>query len=179
MVTTLLSGIVYDPQIDGKALTFGVSGRLYRSNLLMFDRETDSLWSQLLQQAITGPLTGKKLVMLPAVHTTWGSSVITDSILTRNIAKAAHLCSVRAKAPRRRRATSYGPWSVFWESNSTAGRRRIHSPSSRSCRLRLRTVSERPRFIFISTEKPKPVSLLTARARLCPQWCCCGSPGKI
>lgn len=62
---------MYDPQIDGKALTFGVSGRLYKSNLLMFDRETDSLWSQLLQQAITGPLTGKKLVMLPAVHTTW------------------------------------------------------------------------------------------------------------
>jgi hypothetical protein len=62
---------VYDPQIDGRTLTFGVSGRLYKSNLLMFDRQTDSLWSQLLQKAITGPLTGKKLVMLPSEHTTW------------------------------------------------------------------------------------------------------------
>jgi hypothetical protein len=62
---------VYDPRIDGRTLTFGVSGRLYKSNLLMFDRQTDSLWSQLLQQAITGPLTGNKLVILPADHTTW------------------------------------------------------------------------------------------------------------
>lgn len=54
-------------------MTFGVSGRLYKSNLLMFDRQTDSLWSQLLQQAITGPLTGKKLVTLPAELTTWES----------------------------------------------------------------------------------------------------------
>ena len=62
---------MHDPQIDGRTLTFGVSGKLYRSGLLMFDRQTDSLWSQLLQQAITGPLTGKKLTMLPAEHTTW------------------------------------------------------------------------------------------------------------
>jgi hypothetical protein len=62
---------VYDPHIDGRTLTFGVSGKLYKSNLLMFDRQTDSLWSQLLQQAITGPLTGKKLVMVPSEHTTW------------------------------------------------------------------------------------------------------------
>jgi hypothetical protein len=64
---------VYDPRIDGKTLTFGVLGKLYKSNLLMFDHQTDSLWSQLLQQAITGPLTGKKLTMLTAEHTTWES----------------------------------------------------------------------------------------------------------
>ena len=39
----------------------------------MFDRQTDNLWSQLMQQAITGPLTGKKLTILPAEHTTWGA----------------------------------------------------------------------------------------------------------
>ena len=59
--------------MDGKTLTFGVSGKLYKSGLLMFDRQTDSLWSQLLQQAITGPLTGNKLTMLPAEHTPWES----------------------------------------------------------------------------------------------------------
>lgn len=62
---------MYDPLISGKRLTFGVTGKLYRSGLVMYDRETQSLWSQLLQQAITGPLTGSALKMLPAEHTTW------------------------------------------------------------------------------------------------------------
>lgn len=63
---------MYDPQILGKRLTFGVTGKLFKSGLVMYDRETQSLWSQLLQQAITGPLTGAALKMLPAEHTTWG-----------------------------------------------------------------------------------------------------------
>ncbi len=62
---------MYDPQISGMRLTFGVTGKLYKSGLVMYDRETQSLWSQLLQQAITGPLTGSTLKMLPAEHTTW------------------------------------------------------------------------------------------------------------
>ncbi len=66
-----LSGIVYDPEDGGSRLTFGVSGRIYKSNLLMYDHETGSLWSQLLQRAITGPLTGAVLAMLPAEHSTW------------------------------------------------------------------------------------------------------------
>jgi hypothetical protein len=66
-----LSGIVYDPERDGGRLTFGVSGKIYKSNLLMYDRETGSLWSQMLQRAITGPLTGNVLAMLPAEHSTW------------------------------------------------------------------------------------------------------------
>ncbi|MCI0628882.1 MAG: DUF3179 domain-containing protein [Acidobacteria bacterium] len=66
-----LSGIVYDPNVNGRTLTFGVSGKLYKSALVMYDRETESLWSQIMQQAITGPLTGTKLVMIPAQHTTW------------------------------------------------------------------------------------------------------------
>ena len=64
---------MYDPQISGKRLTFGVTGKLYKSGLVMYDHETQSLWSQLLQQAITGPLTGSVLKMLPAEHTTWES----------------------------------------------------------------------------------------------------------
>ncbi len=66
-----LSGIVYDPENGGNRLTFGVSGKIYKSNLLMYDRETGSLWSQILQRAITGPLTGAVLAMLPAEHSTW------------------------------------------------------------------------------------------------------------
>ncbi len=66
-----LSGIVYDPENGGSRLTFGVSGKIYKSNLLMYDRETGSLWSQMLQRAITGPLTGAVLAMLPAEHSSW------------------------------------------------------------------------------------------------------------
>lgn len=48
-----------------------MSGRLYKRNLLFFDRQTDSLWSQLLSEAVTGPLAGSHLAMLPAENTTW------------------------------------------------------------------------------------------------------------
>jgi len=63
---------VYDPVIDGKRFAFGVSGKLYKSGLVLYDRQTESLWSQILEEAITGPMTGAKLSMLPAQHTTWG-----------------------------------------------------------------------------------------------------------
>lgn len=66
-----VSGIVYDPVLKGKRLTFGVTGKLYKTSLVMYDRQTESLWSQILQAAITGPMTGTKLSMLPAQHTTW------------------------------------------------------------------------------------------------------------
>lgn len=52
----------YDRRVDGKTLTFGVSGLLYNHNFLLFDRETESLWSQFLGRAIAGPLAGKTLV---------------------------------------------------------------------------------------------------------------------
>lgn len=58
--------------IEGHRLNFGVSGLLYQRNVLFYDRQTDSLWSQLLSQAVTGPMAGKRLTMLPAENTTWG-----------------------------------------------------------------------------------------------------------
>jgi len=65
------SGIVY--RRPGEAsLTFGVSGMLYQSNLLMYDKSTESLWSQLGGEAIAGPMTGARLDALPSVETTWG-----------------------------------------------------------------------------------------------------------
>lgn len=67
------SGVVYDPVIDGRRYNFGVSGLLYKRNLLLFDRQTGSLWSQLLSEAVTGPLTGTRLKVLLAQNTTWGA----------------------------------------------------------------------------------------------------------
>jgi hypothetical protein len=67
------SGVVYDPRADGHRYAFGVSGLLYQQNLLFFDHETESLWSQLRGRAVTGPLAGTSLRLLPVVMTTWRS----------------------------------------------------------------------------------------------------------
>lgn len=50
-----------------------MSGLLYKHNLLFFDRETGSLWSQLLSEAVTGSMAATKLRVLPAEDTTWKS----------------------------------------------------------------------------------------------------------
>jgi len=57
--------------MNGERVLFGVSGLLYQRNLLMYDRRTSSLWSQLGMQAVAGPLAGSILPILPAEHTTW------------------------------------------------------------------------------------------------------------
>jgi hypothetical protein len=50
-------------------LTFGVWGKLLYNTLVMFDRQTDSLWSQLYGSAVDGPLTDQSLVVYPSLHT--------------------------------------------------------------------------------------------------------------
>jgi hypothetical protein len=65
------SGVVADRTVDGDALTFGVSGFLFRANLVLYDAETESLWSQLLATAIRGPHTGTELAVRPSTLTTW------------------------------------------------------------------------------------------------------------
>lgn len=60
------NGIVFDRRIDGMALSFGTTGRLRKSNLVMYDRQTESWWQQLTGEAIIGALTGVRLEMVPA-----------------------------------------------------------------------------------------------------------------
>ena len=62
---------MYSRQVDDKELTFGVSGLLYKANVLMYDRQTESLWSQVRRESVAGPLTGAKLKVLPSTLTTW------------------------------------------------------------------------------------------------------------
>jgi hypothetical protein len=61
-----LSGIVFDPVVQGERVEFGTSGKLWNSNLVMYDRKTDSLWSQILGEAIVGEMTGTQLKVLPS-----------------------------------------------------------------------------------------------------------------
>jgi hypothetical protein len=63
---------VYAREVEGRTLTFGVSGKLVRNSLVMFDRQTGSLWSHLTGESISGPLNGKRLQQLSSSQTTWG-----------------------------------------------------------------------------------------------------------
>ena len=66
------SGIAFAANAGAEVhLNFGVSGLLYNSDLLMYDRNTESLWSQLGGRAIVGKLAGTRLPKLVLTHTTW------------------------------------------------------------------------------------------------------------
>jgi hypothetical protein len=59
------------PEIEGELLTFGTSGNLRNSDLVMYDRQTESWWQQFSGEAIVGDLTGTQLTFLPASIISW------------------------------------------------------------------------------------------------------------
>lgn len=63
---------VFERTINGQEVEFGTSGKLYNSNLLMYDRLTGSYWSQGLGVAVTGDLSGSMLRAVPFDVITWG-----------------------------------------------------------------------------------------------------------
>lgn len=65
------SGAVFDPTVDGEALQFGVSGRVWNNDLVMEDRKTHSLWVQMLERAVTGDMNGKTLTRIPSTVMAW------------------------------------------------------------------------------------------------------------
>jgi len=64
---------VYSGIVNGEATTFGTSGLLYRSNKVMYDRATRSLWNQFIGEPVIGPLadSGIRQPFFPSVVTTW------------------------------------------------------------------------------------------------------------
>jgi len=87
------TGIVYDRTINGQAIEFGVSGKLYQSDLLMYDRKTESLWAQIEGRAVVGLLVGQRLKLVDAQNITWqefrskypnGQVLSTDTGFSRN-----------------------------------------------------------------------------------------------
>ncbi len=65
------STLVFDRKVDGQELTFGISGLLYQSDVLFYDHQNQSLWSQLEMKAISGPKAGTDMEVLPSVLATW------------------------------------------------------------------------------------------------------------
>jgi hypothetical protein len=70
------TALVFDRRLgsgaSARTLEFGVSGLLYRSDLLMYDRDTDSLWSQIGAEAVAGERLGQKLTLLRSRMLRWG-----------------------------------------------------------------------------------------------------------
>ncbi len=62
---------MYAREVEDREFTFGVSGKLIRNVLVMYDRQTESYWSQLLGEAVDGEMVGAKLTYLPSWLMTW------------------------------------------------------------------------------------------------------------
>jgi len=67
------SGMAFQATIDDERHLFGVSGLLYNSDVLLYDRNSESLWSQIMGSAVSGPLRGRELAPVPLANTTWES----------------------------------------------------------------------------------------------------------
>ena len=65
------TGMAFKADIKGQRRSFGVSGLLYNSDVLLYDRGSESLWSQLLMEAVSGPMQGTPLHFIPTTHTSW------------------------------------------------------------------------------------------------------------
>lgn len=60
------SALVFERTLDGQVLDFGVSGNLRNSDLIMYDRQTESWWQQFTGEGIVGTFNGQQLVILPS-----------------------------------------------------------------------------------------------------------------
>jgi Protein of unknown function (DUF3179) len=65
------TALAFDRRVQGKTLDFGTTGKLRFSDLVMYDRQTESWWQQATGQAIVGTLTGTQLIPLPAQTISW------------------------------------------------------------------------------------------------------------
>lgn len=67
------SAVAYDRRIDDRIVDFGTSGSLWNSALVMYDRQTETLWSHFTAEGLVGELTGVRLDTLPVATVPWGA----------------------------------------------------------------------------------------------------------
>jgi hypothetical protein len=81
------TALVFERVVDGKITTFGTSGFLYKSDLVMYDRESLSLWSQIEGRALAGPMVGVDLAIVPAsivAFSEWATAFPEGKVLSRD-----------------------------------------------------------------------------------------------
>jgi hypothetical protein len=67
------TGMAWNRAFDGEVTTFGVSGLLYRNNLIPYDRSTDSNWSQMQLRGVQGERSAERIQTYPTIEMYWGS----------------------------------------------------------------------------------------------------------
>jgi len=67
------TGIAWDRNINGSITTFGVSGKLYNTNLIPYDRASDSYWSQMRLDCVNGDLIGDQISTYNVIETSWAT----------------------------------------------------------------------------------------------------------
>jgi hypothetical protein len=99
------TALVFSRDVDGRErpLSFGVSGKLLHNTLIMVDRQTDTLWSQLYGAAVDGPLAGTRLAFFPSLLTdwaTWKTQHPGGRVLSKELTCAQFDCGTYADNPR-------------------------------------------------------------------------------
>jgi hypothetical protein len=98
------SGIAYKRTIEGEVVEFGTSGKLYNSNLVMYDRKTNSYWTQIDGLAIVGELTGMRL-----------DAVSIDTVVWRDWKKTHPDSEVLSQITGYTRAYGRDPYGSYYE----------------------------------------------------------------
>jgi hypothetical protein len=81
------TGIGWNRRINDQVNSFGVSGLLYNTNLLPYDRNTDSYWSQIRMECVFGELKGERIKSVPVIEMNWAAwkSIFPESkVVTKN-----------------------------------------------------------------------------------------------
>ncbi|MEM9585233.1 MAG: DUF3179 domain-containing protein [Pseudomonadota bacterium] len=92
------SAMVFDARVGGRALEFGVSGNLRNSDMVMYDRQTESWWQQAIGEGIVGVYAGRTLKQLPSWMESWADF------------KARNPEGIVLNAPRRNFNYGYNPY---------------------------------------------------------------------
>lgn len=81
------TGLIYDRVINDKPHTFGMSGLIYHADILLYDKESQSLWSRFLDESVAGPSEGQPIFDLPFLTMTlgeWKQRYPQSSIISRD-----------------------------------------------------------------------------------------------
>ena len=95
------TALVFSRQVDSQTLSFGISGKLLQNTLVMYDRQTDSLWSQLYGAALDN--SGRTLAFFPSAFTewaTWYEQYPRSQVLSKEATCAQFACGTYASNPR-------------------------------------------------------------------------------
>lgn len=69
------TSVVFERTVDGRVLDFGTTGLLRNSDLVMYDRQTESWWQQITGEALVGEMAGARLEIVPSAIVSWGEFV--------------------------------------------------------------------------------------------------------